>query len=160
MQTQTESAIELFEQGLTEKDIAQMVSNSIEHILETGEVLKVAEAISCMEHFIKGVKDDPRFKEYVREETSKYPKGFISNSGAKIECIESGVKYDYSGCGDIQWETMDAEMKGLKDRITEREKFLKNLPLEGIEVRHEDQLIHVYPPSKSSTSSFKITLAK
>jgi hypothetical protein len=70
------------------------------------------------------------------------------------------VKYDYSGCGDIQWEMMDAEMKGLKDRITEREKFLKNLPLEGIEVRHEDQLIHVYPPSKSSTSSFKITLAK
>lgn len=157
---QTESAIEIFEQGLTKKDIAQMVNNSIDHILETGEVLKVAEAVSCMEHFIKGIKDDPRFKDYVREETAKYPKGFVSNSGAKIECCETGTKYDYSGCGDIEWEMMDAEMKGLKDRIAEREKFLKNLPLEGIDVRFQDQLIHVFPPAKSSTSSFKVTLAK
>lgn len=160
MQTQTESAIEIFEQGLTKKDIAQMVEASIGHVLETGDVLKVAEAISCMEHFIKGLKEDPRFKEYVREEISKYPKGFVSASGAKLECIESGVKYDYSGCGDIQWEMMDSEMKGLKDRIAEREKFLKNLPPEGIEVRFEDQLIHVFPPAKSSSSTYKITLSK
>lgn len=160
MQPQTESAIEIFEQGLTKKDVAQMVEKSIGHILETGEVLKVAEAISAMEHFIKGVKEDVRFKDYVREETSKYPKGFVSNSGAKIECIEGGVKYDYSGCSDIEWETMDAEMKGLKARIAEREKFLKNLPIEGIEVRFQDELIHVFPPAKTSSSTFKVTLAK
>jgi hypothetical protein len=160
MQTQTESAIEIFEQGLTKKDIAQMVENSIVHVLETGDVLKVAEAVSCMEHFIKGLKEDPRFKEYVREETSKYPKGFVSNSGAKIECIEGGVKYNYSMCNDSVLNELLKDQEYLKIKIEERQKFLKNLPLEGIEIRNEDELIKIFPPSKQSTSTFKVTLAK
>jgi hypothetical protein len=162
MQPQTESAIELFEQGLTKKDIAQMVSNSIEHILETGEVLKIAEAISCMEHFIKGVKDDPRFKEYVREETSKYPKGFVSSSGAKIECIESGVKYDYSVCEDTEMNNLNELMITIKEKIEERQKFLKTVPASGLSIvdKESGEMVTIYPPSKTSTSSFKVTLAK
>jgi hypothetical protein len=137
-----------------------MVENSIVHVLETGDVLKVAEAVSCMEHFIKGLKEDPRFKEYVREETSKYPKGFVSNSGAKIECIEGGVKYNYSMCNDSVLNELLKDQEYLKIKIEERQKFLKNLPLEGIEIRNEDELIKIFPPSKQSTSTFKVTLAK
>lgn len=163
MQTQTElSVLEPFEKGLTKLDIRNLADELVERVLEEGTPLKVAEGLSAIESFIKEVKEDKRFKDYVREETSKYPKGFVSNSGAKIKCFEAGVKYDFTQCGDIAWEKMDAEMKGLKDRITEREEFLKTVPIEGMALVNESdgEVYRIYPPSKTSSSSYKITLAK
>jgi hypothetical protein len=162
MQAQTEQleVIESFEKGLTKSDIRNLSEEFVEKVLSEGSPLKAAEGLSAMENFLKEVKDNPQFKDYVREEAGKYPKGFVSASGAKIECCETGTKYGYENCGDIEWEMVNAEMIALKNKISEREKFLKALPLEGIEVRHEDQLIRVFPPFKSSTSSYKITLSR
>lgn len=164
MQTINEqiTALELFETGLRKTDIKIMAANAVESVLEKGNVLQVAEALSAMDGFVKEVKDDPRFKDYVREEASKTPKGFISNSGAKIECCEVGTAYDFSNCGDVELEMCDQAFKSAEAALKERKEFLKKVPAAGIDVivPYTGEVIKIYPPSKTSTSSYKITLAK
>jgi hypothetical protein len=49
----------------------------------------------------------------------------------------------------------------LDEQIKDREKFLKSIPTEGIEIVDMDGVVkRVYPPSKSSTSSVKTTISK
>lgn len=160
MQTEQITALELFETGLKKSDLRIMASNAVDSVLERGNVLQVAEALSAMENFVKEVKDDPRFKDYVREEATKTPKGFISNSGAKIECCEVGTSYDFSNCNDPKLDILEDQLKTITDEVKARKDFLKTVPLSGMDVYVMDELVTVYPPSKTSTSSFKVTLAK
>ncbi len=158
---QSITAIKLFD-GLTKGAIKEIAATAIVNVLNNGNPLEVAESLSAMELFIKEVKDDKRFKDYVREEAAKTPKGFISKTGAKIELAETGTAYDYSQCGDAELEMLDASFKSAEASLKERKEFLKKIPTSGIDVivPFSGEVIHIYPPSKSSISSYKITLAK
>lgn len=158
---QPEIAIALFKNGTNKVNIKKVAIEAVNNVLEQGNVLQVVEAISAMEVFVKEVKDDPRFKDYVREEASKTPKGFISNSGAKIECAEVGTTYDFSGCGDPLLEDLENTSKSSADNLKARKEFLKTVPSAGMDIVTSDgEVVKIYPPTKTSTSSFKVTLAK
>lgn len=161
-QTENITAIELFETGLKKSDLKVMAGNAVDSVLERGNVLQVAEALTAMETFVEEVKKDPRFKNYVRDEAGKTPKGYISNSGAKIELAETGTAYDYSNCGDVELETCDQAFKSAEASLKARKEFLKKVPASGmtVVVPYTGEVITIYPPSKTSNSSFKITLAK
>lgn len=163
MQLQTEiSALSLFEQGLKKSEIKSMADEAVRSVLENGNILQVVEALSAMELFIKEIKGSSAFKDYAREEIEKYPKGYSSPSGAKIENIEAGVSYDYSNCGDVELELYESNLRNAQDSLKARQEFLKNVPISGIDViaPYTGEVLHVTPPSKSSTSSYKVILAK
>lgn len=160
MQTEQLTILEPFEKGLTKLDIRNIADEIVERVLEEGDPLRAAEGLAALESFIKEVKDDRRFKDYVVEEAGKHKGGFVSNSGAKIECIEAGVKYDYSKCGDPKYLDYLQEVQDAEAQLKEYQKFLRSIPMEGIEVRRDDELVRIFPPSKSSTSTYKITLSK
>ncbi len=155
------TALQLFEQGLTKTQIKSMAEKAVEGVKENGNVLQVAEALSAMELFIKEVKGMDEFKNYAGEEIEKH-KVFKSASGAKIELIEAGVTYDYSKCNDTELELLESNLNGAKESLKTRQDFLKNIPIEGIDVvePYTGEVIHIYPPSKTSTSSYKVSLAK
>jgi hypothetical protein len=45
--------------------------------------------------------------------------------------------------------------------VKARKEFLKTVPLSGLEILTKDgELVTVYPPAKSSKSSFKVSLPK
>jgi len=159
METNTITALEIFEQGLTKSSIKLMANEAVNNVLETGNILQVAEAVKAMEEFIEGIKKDKRFVDYVREEAGK-DRQYTSSSGAKIECCEVGTKYDFSKCGDPVLFDLEMQSETLKEKIKARQDMLKTLPLEGIETVICDELVRMYPPAKSSTSSYKITLSK
>jgi len=46
-------------------------------------LLEVVEAVSVMEDFIKGVRRDERFVDYLREELQKYQGKFTTKAGQK-----------------------------------------------------------------------------
>lgn len=155
------TALTFFEKGLSKSEIKTMAASAIESVFESGNPLKIAEALSAMELFIKEVKDDKKFKEYVREEAAKTPKGFISNSGAKVELFEAGTTYDFSNCADPVLNELNLAIDIAKVKAEERKTFLKALPLSGMDIiTTEGEVVKVYPPAKSSVSSYKITLAK
>lgn len=154
--------LSIFDKGLTKSDILIMAINALENIRENGNPLQAAEALVSMEAFTKELKSNDDFKAYVREEISKHKGGYISKSGAKIELAETGVDYDFSKCNDNILIDFEEKLLYAKDRVDNRKRFLKTIPLSGLEVVDKDggEVMTIYPPTKISTSSFKITLAK
>ena len=146
--------------GLTKTQVKVIAQKSIQELLNNGNILEAAEMISVMETFIKEVRASKEFTEYVRDEVSKNGKDITNPSGAKIELAETGVKYDYSQCGDYQLQMYEQQLESLENSIDMRKQFLKTLPPSGLEIVDGDEVHRVYPPSKSSTSSYKITLSK
>lgn len=147
--------------GLSKVKIKEVAILSVQSVLDEGNPLEVAEALSSMELFIKEVKGDERFKNYVREELEK-EKSYTSASGTKIELSETGTKYDFSKCDDFILESLLEQQEEITLKVDERKKFLKTLPLEGMDILNKNtgELVKVYPPSKSSTSGYKVTLSK
>ena len=147
--------------GLKKSEINSLAKTAVEAVLENGNVLDVAESLSAMEDFIKSVRADKRFTDYVREETAKYGKLFTSPSGAKIELAEVGSKYDFSLCNDPELQEYENHLIFYEKQVKDRKEFLKVLPSAGIDIITKDgEPIKIYPPSKTSTSSYKISLTK
>jgi hypothetical protein len=146
-------------EGLTKNQIEQLANLSVENVLEEGNVFLVAEALSAMEKFVEAVKKDPRFIDFLRDELSKHKGKITTASGAKLEACEVGTKYNFDLCGDPVYQNLGDQKKQLDHQIKEREVFLKAIPEAGMEIRHEDELVQLYRPTKTSTSSFKVTLS-
>lgn len=162
IEKQSLAALNQFQKGLTKVDIKEMASNAVENLMINGNPLQIAEALSGMEMFVKEVKEDKKYKDYVREEAEKYPFGYVSKSGAKIECAEVGNSYDFSQCNDPYLPSMESQVIKFADKVKERKEFLKAVPVSGLVITNEEdgETVKIYPPTKSSTSSIKVTLAK
>jgi hypothetical protein len=129
--------------------------------MDAGELnpLDIHYQVKAMEDFIKVLTGNTRYKDYVLTEGMKHGKSFEFN-GSKMEIKETGVKYDYSKCGDPAWDGLETLASDIKEKQKEREKFLKSVPTEGVEIVSNEtgEVIKVYPPSKSSTTSIAVTL--
>jgi hypothetical protein len=143
-----------------------------------GEVsaLDTYEAVSFMSKVadqLKGCADElgkNKFVDLVREEISANAEGgektVITKFGSKYSLAETGTKYDYSKCGDILYNHYTKEAARIDKLVKEREKFLKALttpmkvsfPDPETGEMHED--VELIPPTKTSTSSFKLEIKK
>lgn len=141
--------------------LKRIASSTLEEILETGRIIEAADMIAKMEFFIKELKSNADYIDYLRYEIAKYGSAHTTASGTRIELAEVGVKYDYVFCEDDILNDMIIQREALDERIKERQDFLKRLPAEGIDIISEHgEVKRIYPPSKSSTSSVKCTISK
>lgn len=82
--------------------------------------------------------------------------GKFEKWGCKVECAEVGTKYDYSE--NPSWVELKQKEDALAEERKQLETMLKTIPAGKMIFNEQgDQLIG---PAKSSTSSFKTTLAK
>jgi len=95
------------------------------------------------------------FKDAVLEAAEKYGKSF-EHGNAKFAIRENGTRYDYSVCGDVEWEQLDSSMKMIAERKAARETFLKSITGE-MTVFGEDG-VQIMPPHKTSSTGVTITL--
>lgn len=148
--------------GMSKTDIAIAAKTAVDNLLDSGNTLKIAEQVAALELFLKEVKGDDRYTKAVRDEVEKYGKTYTAGSGAKIELAETGTAYDFSKCEDVVLERWEAKLKELEEKVKARKDLLKTVPSEGLtQVDTETgETFTVFPPSKSSKSSFKITLSK
>lgn len=113
--------------------------------------------ISRMEAAIKLYKDNAGVRDITLRELSKYGKSHQFGD-CRLEEAESGVKYDYSMCGDSKLADMYATMEALKADIKEREEMLKRLPRAGMADPDTGEIL--FPPVKSSKTIIKTTFKK
>lgn len=147
--------------GFTKTQLAIAASNSVDNLLNNGNITEAAEMISAMETYIKEMKGDKRYIDYLRSEVEKSGKSYTSGSGTKIELAEVGTKYDYSRCEDSKLVDFTNALTEAETALKARQEFLKTLPLSGMNIITDDgEAVTIYPPSKTSTSSYKVTLAK
>lgn len=80
--------------------------------------------------------------------------------GIKVERMEGGTKYDYSGTGDVMYGSLLQLAKNATDKVKEREQWLKTIPDGGIDIVDDSsgELVKVYKPIKSSTTTYKVSL--
>lgn len=112
--------------------------------VESGEVnpLDLKAQMKFIERTLSEI--DKSIKDKFIDEAAKYGKSF-DYKGWRIEQVESGHKYDYSG---------DNEWLQLSERLKEREKFLKGLT-KPMADPGTGEICH--PPIKKSTSTLKFT---
>ena len=113
--------------------------------------------ISRMENAIKQFKDDTQVRDITLRELSKYGKSHQFGD-CRLEEAESGVKYDYSTCGDSRLAEMYKTLEAVKADIREREAMLKSLPASGMADPETGEM--VYPPARSSRTIIKTTFKK
>ena len=145
------------QEGLRKKQIAQLAKNSVDAVLEEGNVFQVAEAIAAMDEFVKSMRKDERFIDFVRDELIKNNGTLETTSGAKIELCEAGVTYDYSH--DATWCMIDEQIKQLQEQRKSREEELRKLAPGRLAVDPETGEV-LEGPLKTSKSTYRITLAR
>jgi len=162
LQLQTASPVLFIQGDYSKTSIHKLATMLIEQVLEIGNPLELAEQIAASENLIKSIKEDKRFADYVREQLDQYKGKFNTESATKIEAAEVGTKYDFSVCNDVILTNHEKELEKAEFMVTNRKGFLKNVPPEGLIITDAltGETWTVYPPSKTSTSSYKITLAK
>lgn len=140
------------------KQQVEVFSSQIKDSLMSGEVdpLELAVYFKSIEKTIEAVKET--LSPLALAESEKSGKSF-EYKGAKIEIKELGTKYDYSKCGDTEFERLESEINALNDRKKEREAMLKNLT-GSLTVVNEDtgEMETIYPPVKRSTTGIAITI--
>lgn len=147
--------LSLFETTKSERqDFAQSVVNNLKDGLS--DPLKVHLQVKCMEDLIKQITTHPDYKDLTLDEAAKYGKSFEMHN-AKFEVKEMGVKYDYSNCGDPIYNRLAEELAELEKKVKDRQAFLKAVQ-PGTELLIEDEVIVLYPPIKTSTTSITVNL--
>lgn len=144
-------------EGLTKKQIADLADESIGNVLEEGNVFEVAEALAAMEEFVKTVRKDERYVQFLRDELAKHHGRLVTTSGAKIEICEAGVSYDYSA--NAEWRELEALRTQVEQRKKALEEKLRLLSPGRVAVDPETGEM-LEGPQKSSKSTYRITLAR
>lgn len=142
----------------------------------TASAIQVAEMINFMAKVgeaVKGKSDEQgknAFVDLVRSEiraNSSDDKKYTTKYGTVLELAETGVSYTYKACGDPLWNYYTYEIEKLKKLKETREKFLKTItqefPVGNVLIPETGELheeVVLFPPIKTSISSFKQSLAK
>lgn len=152
----TISNLSLFETSKEERQhfAIQVTNNLLEGMADP---LKVHLQVKCMEDIIKQLTSNTVYKDAVLTEAQKYGKTFDQHN-AKFEIKEMGVKYDYSNCGDPIYRELEDKLVVLEAEIKARQIFLKSMPESGQEILIDDELVKVYPPTKTSTTTVTVNL--
>lgn len=144
---------------LNKEQRAELVQQTIERI-SNGELnpLKAHLQVKAMEDIIEKITKDATYRDMLLDEAAKYGKSF-EYGNAKFSTKETGVRYSYDQCNDPILAELYAANDELLEKIKLRQKFLQTVPSEGIDIRVNDELVTVYPPSKSSTTSVTVQLS-
>jgi molybdopterin converting factor small subunit len=159
---------------LSKQNAATFHAKAKEKIYEEGgafEYVEVIKFFAALDKEINGDSNskkepDKEFIEFLREEISKQGNGgdkaeFKTERGVKFTLAEVGSSYDFSKCNDQELLETEELAKFWADKVKERKEFLKTLPLSGLDIITKDgEAIKIFPPAKSSRSSFKVSLPK
>lgn len=139
----------------TKSDI-KIASDILIQQVDNGEVnaIDVALQLKVIEEFVKDARE--RLNKYTIDELYKHQGGKVNIYDAKIETAETGVKYDYSG--DSTWAELKARNDESTSALKQREDLLKKIPAGHTLVDENGEA--AIGPTKTSTTSYKITLAK
>lgn len=133
------------------KEEVEKFTAKIKEDIENGNIdpLKLVIHLKGLAKVVENI--NPILTPLFRSEAEKHGKQF-SYHGAKFKQMEAGTKYDFSNCGDKEWESANKLKK-------EREEFLKRLskPIEIVD-EATGEITKYFPPVKTSTSTYSVSL--
>lgn len=149
------------------------ISNLMDEI-EAGKIdpLKVHVQFKCIEDILyqlttldeKKNKDAfmiaKKYRAALQEAAETYGQKKFGYMNSQIEIKETGVKYDYSKCEDLELVELLKQQEILDKKVKARQDLLKTVPEKGMIFTNEEsgETYTIYPPAKSSTTSIAVSL--
>lgn len=135
-------------------NFSEMLLNGI----NSGEIdpLKIHVQLKAIESVIKKVNDSEDYKKAIRTQSEQYGSKSFTAFGAKVELAETGTKYDFSNCNHTEYNDICNQIKALESNKRDLETTLKTIKVATPFIIY-GEAVEVTPPTKSSTSSIKIT---
>lgn len=154
--THATGVMNLFSTSRTGIDV---FSDQIIQAVKEGEInpLQVRIWIKTMEEIIERVKKET--SENQLREADKWSEQKFLYLGATIEKADVKTEYDYSVCGDIDYELFEVALNTAKESLEDRKKFLRSLK-EPLDILDKDsgEVRTVRPPLKKSTAGLKVSI--
>lgn len=141
------------------KTLSQIISDAKEQFL-SGEInpLEAWRNMTAFAKAIDDIKKDQQVKDYALLELSKYGKE-TQLYGCKMEQKETGVKYDYSECGDDELIRLIHRRSEIDEQIKERQNMLKGIkPTTSLLDENTGQVFKA--PIRTSTTTIQVTFNK
>lgn len=142
-----------------DKQALENFSNAIIRDVKEGRSnpLEIQVLIKKYEFVLNEIKEN--IKGNVNTETLKHGEKPFTYGGAECHYTPTKTEYDFSQCGDTEWETLDAEISALQSRKKFREAFLKSLT-NPITVVSEltGEVDTISPPQKKQSYGLKVTI--
>ena len=134
-------------------------SNNLNSFLDSGNVNPL-DVLLCIKGFEKAVKN---VKEYLNQlavdELDKYSEKDVKYKSAELRVTQTGVRYDFSKCNDVEMVNLKIKETQTKTIIKNREDFLKSIK-GSIDCVDEEtgEVYQIFAPTKSGTTTAKVTL--
>ncbi len=125
--------------------------------MECENPLKIAVQLKAMEELVSNLRKNECVREYIMSEVDKYPEKTFEANGATFEKSETGVKYDYSKCGDSVLSDLETKKKEIDKELKVRQKFLQTLD-ETTEVFSKETGELLSKPLRTSNTYVKVSL--
>jgi hypothetical protein len=152
-----ETAISTLSQLPETKKQIEVFASQLENGLTNGQIVAsdLLRFQKAMEKVFEKIK--PTLIENALNEISQYEKNSVIK-GSEFSIVEAGVKYDYSDCKDLEYNTLSIQLEALKSTLKDRETFLKAIkqPLQMVD-ETSGECYTIYPPKKTSTTTLKVT---
>jgi hypothetical protein len=152
-----ETAISTLSQLPETKQQIETFAHSLEQGLNNGQIIAsdLLRFQKAMEKVFEKIK--PTLIENALNEISQYEKNAVIK-GSEFSIVETGVKYDYSNCNDLEYNMLNTQLEALKSTLKDRETFLKAIkePMQMID-EASGEVYTIYPPKKTSSTTLKVT---
>lgn len=159
---------------LSKQNAATFHQQAKERIKDHGGAFEYVETIkffAALDKQINGdkaakIEEDKEFIDLLRDEIQRQGNGgdkaeFKTARGVKFTLAEVGTSYNFSQCNDYELIELEVAANEAADAVKKRREFLKTIPQSGLDIITKDgEGVKIYPPSKSSKSSFKVSLPK
>lgn len=146
------------------KETMQIQSNVLIQSIVEGEIdpLQAVAKIRFLSDALNTALKDDRVKDAVLSEIDKHGGKEATSYGVKFTQKEMGVSYDYSVCGDPEYDRLAAEMEDLKARMKDREKFLMGIPAEGLPMVDQEtgDCYKIIRPLRRASLNYSVTFKK
>lgn len=111
----------------------------------------------ALENLSKGAKKE--IESAAIQVAAMYSEKTFNVYGASVTLKEAGVRYDYSNCGDKEWEDLTDQINTLSERKKELEKVLVAHREKWVKTDMETgETYEVLPPVRTAKESLSITL--
>lgn len=135
---------------MNKSDISELISEKIEAISEGWlDPVDVYIFTKKLEYLTKTLNDAVKDK----VDSSTFGKDYVKYDVELSEGM-TGVKYDFSKCGDREWQELSSEAEQADKKLKERQEFLKSVtkPMELVNT-DSGETYTVMPPVKSGKLS-------
>lgn len=146
------------------KETMQIQSRTLIQPIIDGEIdpLQAVAKIRFLSDMLTAALKDDRVKDIILGEIDKNGGKEATAFGVKFTQKEMGVSYDYTVCGDPEYDQLAAEIEDLKARMKEREKFLMGIPAEGLPMVDQEtgDCYKIIRPLRRASLNYSVTFKK